>query len=181
MLIALLSHTQGALSHWLCYLGCQQRRQSEQSVHPCAQGNLTVALQDRFKHSRVGCCGSHSSERTNSILPNTPITGVLLQDRTWQVQVEILEGSCAVWLCWMCCPAAAHCKTGLRNTNLCSSLSSSCTSHVARDLRQVHTTAGNHVAFIKNRRCSCFGQSFYLLLVFFPFFGNTGPYLTQML
>lgn len=27
-------------------------------------------------------------------------------------------------------------------------------------LEQVHTRAGNHIAFIKNRRCSCFGQMF---------------------
>lgn len=105
-------------------------------------------------------------ERTNSTLPNTPITGILLQDRTWQVQVEILEGSCAVWLCWMWepqCSLPSSWSLQDRAWGHSPRLVPQLILHPAMwqgHVGQVRTRAGNHIAFIKNRRCSCFGQRF---------------------
>lgn len=81
---------------------------------------------------------------------------------TWQVQVEILEGSCAVWLCWMWDPQ--HSLVAARQ-GLGTLTSARPSAHPAPrmwqgHLRQVCTRVGIHVAFIKNRRWSCFEQQF---------------------
>lgn len=70
----------------------------------------------------------------------------------------MLSGCAECETCSAPCPAAGHWKTGLGDTNLSLSLSSSCMWQ--GHLGQVCTRAGSHIAFIKNRRRSCFGQRF---------------------
>lgn len=182
-----MAHPHRALSHWYSVTWDANREGRVRAIHPCTQGKLTVVLQDQFKHPGVGCRGFHSSERTNSMLPNTPITGILLQDRTWQVQVEILEGSCAVWLCWtwdLRCSLPSSWSLQDRAQGHEPQLIPELILHLVcgkgtwgRYVPGQETT--EHRSKIEDAAAS--GKGFHLLLVLFPLFGNTGLYLTQML